>query len=355
MKNLNNISFSGKRFYIGIDVHKKSWTVTIRCEKTVAKTFSMNPSAEELKKHLTQHYPDGSYYSVYEAGYCGYYIHRQLCRMGIKNIIINPADVPTTDKERRHKTDSWDSRKLSRELSNNSLKAIYIPDEYNEALRSLCRLRERTVNHQTRLKNRIKAFLTVQGVSLPVNSECQHWSRRFMKILKELQFYYTPDRETFEILLAELESVRERLLLITRQLRCHSQQNGHASAINNLLSVTGIGFITAITFYTEIMDIHRFRNADRLNAFIGFAPSVHSSGEHERVKGITQRKNRFLRYLLIEAAWIAIRKDPALLLCYIDFVKRMPKQQAIIRIAKKLVNRMRYVWLNEQPYVTCVV
>lgn len=355
MKNVNKLSFSGKHFYIGIDVHKKSWTVTIRCEKTVLSTFSMNPSPEDLKKHLEKNYPGGKYFSVYEAGYCGFWIHRRLCAFGIENIVINPADVPTTDKERRHKTDSWDSRKLSRELINNSLRAIYVPDEFHESLRSLCRLRERTVSHQTRLKNRIKAYLSLHGISLPPNSECQHWSRRFMNMLKELEFAHDPGANTLEFSLAELEATRKRLLEITRQLRRYSQKGQNNSVIEYLLSVTGVGFITAITFYTEIMDMTRFSNCDRLNTFVGFAPSTHSSGEKNKSTGITKRKNRFLRYLLIEAAWIAIRKDPALLMHYTELVKRMPTQQAIIRIAKKLARRMRYVWLNQQPYTTCVV
>jgi transposase len=354
MKNVNKLSFSGNHFYIGIDVHKKSWTVTIRCEKTVVSTFSMNPSPEELRKHLEKNYPGGKYFSVYEAGYCRFWIHRQFCSLGIENIVINPADVPTTDKERRHKTDLWDSRKLSRELCNNSLKAIYVPDEFHESLRSLCRLRERTVSHQTRLKNRIKAYLSLQGVTLPRNSECQHWSRRFMNMLKELEFTHEPGANTFEFSIAELEATRKRVLEITRQLRHYSQKSPNF-IIEYLLSVTGVGFTTAITFYTEIMDITRFSNCDRLNTFIGFAPSTHSSGERDKSTGITKRKNRFLRYLLIEAAWIAIRKDPALLMHYTELVKRMPAQQAIIRIAKKLVRRMRYVWINQQTYEICVV
>ena len=113
MKNVSKLSFQGKHFYVGIDVHKKSWTVTIRCEKTVVSTFSMNPSPEELKRHLEKNYPGGKYFSVYEAGYSGFWIHRRLRSLGIENIVINPADVPTTDKERRHKTDTWDLRKPS--------------------------------------------------------------------------------------------------------------------------------------------------------------------------------------------------------------------------------------------------
>ena len=62
-----------------------------------------------------------------------------------------------------------------------------------------------------------------------------------------------------------------------------------------------------------------------------------------------------LRYLIIEAAWVAVRKDPALLLAYNQLLRRMKSQDAIIRIAKKLLNRIYHVWKNETYYVTAVV
>ena len=66
-------------------------------------------------------------------------------------------------------------------------------------------------------------------------------------------------------------------------------------------------------------------------------------------------QDRYLRHLIVESAWVAIRKDPALLLCYHEYCRRMEKQEAIIRIAKKLLNRMRHVWKNEASYVYSVV
>jgi transposase len=351
MSNISRFNFSDNIFYVGIDVHKKSWNVTVHSGHLNLETFSMNPSPVELKKHLERKYPGGKYYSVYEAGFCGFWIHRELCKLGIENRIINPADVPTTDKEKRHKTDSIDSNKLSRELANQCLRAIYIPDEYAESIRGLCRLRERIVSHQTRLKNRIKSFLAKQGTYLAPNSECKHWSARFMKNLKGMQFPKEPDNEIFQFLLEELEQTRQRVLTITRKLRKHTKTETCQLIINLLLTAPGVGFIVAITFYTEIIDIRRFKDTDHLDSFVGLAPGTHSSGEKNITTGITPRQNRYLRYLLIEAAWIAIRKDPALFMCYSTYINRMSSKKAIIRIAKKLVNRMRNIWINASPYI----
>ena len=62
----NNINFQGQNFYIGLDVHKKNWSVTIRSENFRMKTFSMNPSPSELHQHLEKNYPGGNYHSVYD-------------------------------------------------------------------------------------------------------------------------------------------------------------------------------------------------------------------------------------------------------------------------------------------------
>jgi len=70
---------------------------------------------------------------------------------------------------------------------------------------------------------------------------------------------------------------------------------------------------------------------------------------------LTFRRNRYLRHLLVEAAWIAVRKDPALTQAFSRLLRRMNKERAIIRMAKKLLNRVRHVWLKQTAYVVAVV
>lgn len=126
MNKNTKLNFAGQRLYIGVDVHKKSWNVTIILNGLQIKKFSMNPNPKELYNYLTAHYPGAEYYSVYEAGFSGFWADRQLRLLGIKNIVVNPADVPTKSKERRRKNDRVDSGKLARELSVRHLEGIYI-------------------------------------------------------------------------------------------------------------------------------------------------------------------------------------------------------------------------------------
>jgi transposase len=348
----NNLDFTGYKLYIGIDVHLNQWTVTIRMRDLELKTFSMNPSAQQLRDHLMKYYPHADYYSAYEAGFCGFWAHRELCKLGINNIVVNPADVPTTHKEKTQKRDKRDSRKLARELADGSLEAIYIPTQPQESLRLLSRLLVQLAKRNRQLKSRIKQFLHTQGIMLPKRSEMSHWSGRFIHWLKSLEFEHEDARYYLDKLLIDLEQARKQKTHHLRKIRTRIQGN---KIIQYLRTVPGVGLITAFTFYTEIMNIFRFQQLNHLIAFIGFIPSVEASDKKEKIIGLTNRCNKYLRYLLIEAAWVAVRKDPALTLAFNNLLKNKSKQRAIIRIAKKLVNRMRSVWKNQQQYVIAVI
>jgi transposase len=107
-----------------------------------------------------------------------------------------------------------------------------------------------------------------------------------------------------------------------------------------LISIPGIGFITAITLLTELGDIKRFDNQREFASFFGLIPTCHSSGEKEHTGEMTFRDNRHLRQLIMESAWKAIGKDIALSACFTNYCKRMNRNQAIVRIAHKLANRI---------------
>ena len=102
------------------------------------------------------------------------------------------------------------------------------------------------------------------------------------------------------------------------------------------------------------MTLSRFRNLDKLSSYVGLVPGEYSSGERETTTGISKRRNPFLRGVIIECAWVAVRKDPALLLAFERLCTRMPKHQAIVRIAHKLLNRIRYVLKHQADYVPAV-
>jgi len=301
---------------------------------------------------MQRNYPGGIYKSVYEAGFCGYWIHRDLQELGFDNTIINASDVPTTNKEKDRKNDHVDSNKLSRELENGSLQCIYIPTPYQESLRSLCRLYRQYAKRSTQVKTRIKSFLDFVGVKESACDSGKHWSQKYIQWLSAIIFTERYNQTILEYHLQELRHIRTVQLDLLRQIRdcCKA-----IPLIRLLRTIPGIGQIVSFVLYTELIDMKRFRSLNELCAYTGLVPSIYSSDEKEKVRGLTRRCSGYLRYILIEAAWIAARCDPAMTAAFCNLTKRMSKKRAIIRIAKKLLNRIRYVWLHEKEYIKATI
>lgn len=351
-------SFKDQSFYVGIDYHKKSWQVTILGEQYEHKTMSQNPDPDLLASYLKRNFPGGNYHAVYEAGFSGFESCRKLNQLGVNCLVIHPADVPTSEKEKLQKTDKSDSRKLARSLRSNEFEAIHIPDPELEADRALVRQRFRLVKDIGRTKNRVKSLLFQFGIPIPdrfTASQTRHWSKVYINWLKELSIDRLSLRQVLDNYIAIGESQRKDLLLLNKQVRDLSLTEAYKNNYILLLSVPGIGLMTAITILVQIGDVGRFERLDDLCNYIGLVPKMYGSGEKMQVGKMIKRGRKELKIMLIEASWEAIRKDPALMLKFNELSKRMHKNKAIVRIARKMLSRIRFVLLNRQPYELSVV
>ena len=347
-------SFKGQNIFIGIDVHLKQWSVAIMTESGLVEKFSQISEAAVLSSHLKKKYPEGDYYSVYESGFCGFSAHYSLEALGIKNIVINAADVPSTQKENINKTDKVDASKLVKSLRAGLLHPIHIPALATLADRELVRTREAIVKDNARWKIRIKHFLYRQGIKYPEKfaNPKTHWSRRFVQWLEEdVSGMIGNNKDALFQHLSSYKQVRSQLLEITRAIRTMSRRSEYGSNMELLTSIPGIGFHTAISFLTEMGNVDRFSNERELASFIGLVPTCHSSGEKENAGSMTFRGNKHLRNKLIESAWIAVRRDMAMAACYSKYCKTMDENKAIVRIAHKLSNRILTVLKRKTKYV----
>lgn len=354
----NELNFEGQTIYVGIDVHLKSWTVSILTDHLHHKTFSQPSDVGSLVSYLQTHFPHGHYLSAYEAGFSGFWAHYQLLSMGVENIIINPADVPTSQKETLQKTDAVDSRKIARCLRAGELTGIFIPDPCTLESRTLLRSRDAIVRDLSRMKQRIKSLLYFYGISYPAEfaNNGTHWSRRFMRWLREdVKLSTCAGMDGLKLLLDAAENQRKLLLDATRKLRQLSRSEKYASDYELLRSVPGVGMITAMSLLVEIEDIKRFCSSDALAGYMGLIPTSHDSGEKETKGEMTFRGQRQLRSKLIECAWLAARIDPALHMAYLKLAARMEPNKAIIRIARKVLNRIFHVLKYKKLYECSVV
>jgi transposase len=355
MSKIIKLDFAGQHIYIGIDVHKKSWSICILTDHFEHKTFSQQPEVSVLVNYLKRNFPGATYHAVYEAGYCGFWIHDRLREQGIDCIVVNPADVPTKDKERSRKSDPVDCRKLAHSLRNGDLNGIYVPIRAKVEDRGLLRTRRGLVKKQTRCKNQIKSMLAFYGIHIPEELAQSHWSRRFITWIDGLRMEKASGNFALKVHLDELNHIRKLMLDLNRNIRALARTDEYQANVKLLTTVPGISILTAMTLLTELYTINRFASLDKLASYVGLIPDTASSGEKDSTTGITDRRNPELRVMMIESAWVAIRKDPALIMAFDRLCKNMKKTKAIVQIARKLLNRIRYVLKNQQEYVMAVV
>lgn len=356
MVQVRKLEFSGTTIFCGVDVHKKSWRVNIQDSEFELEDFSQNADVVLLHKHLNRKYPGADFKICYEAGFSGFSPQRWLSRQGMNCLVVNAADVATSDKEKRQKNDKIDARKLCEHLQSKKVKSIYIPELHWEHGRSLVRARSRIVSNQTRCKNRIWQLLHFSGLALPKGYDAgQYWSKTFIKELEEIVCGSEALKTTLGLYIKDYTKTKNLLLEATRAIRNMCKQPEYQRAITLLRTIPGIGEINAAVMLFELQDATRFKHVDHLCSYAGLVPNTSDSGDNKVTKGITNRSNHYLRTALVESSWSVIRKDPALLMKYKRYCRKMEKNKAIIRIAKHLLSRINYVLKNQKEYVTAIV
>ena len=139
-------------------------------------------------------------------------------------------------------------------------------------------------------------------------------------------------KAALQIKLQDYLHKRSLLLQSTRAIRSLCKQAAYTKAIQLILSIPGIGEINAAIILFELQDILRFKTFNNLCSYVGLVPDTDDSGDTKRNKGLTHRRNTYLREALIESSWVIIKKDPAMLMKYKDYCKRMHKNKAIIKL-----------------------
>ena len=346
MKNCS-ISYKGDPIYVGIDVHKKSWSVAIYSELGSLRKFRQDADPIVLKNYLERYFPEAKFILAYEAGFCGFTPQRKLESLGLNCMVVNPADVPTMDKERRVKTDKVDCTKLAKCLRAGQLRANFVPTVQQEAHRQLLRARYHAERDLRKSKNRIRSIITRFGFT---ELEGHRWSKKFIRLLEEHSIEDETMQSTWALYLEGLKMHMDAVKQYDHQILNLSRQKGYASNCELLRSIPGVGTLSAMTLLVELIDINRFKSLDELCSYVGLVPNVNQSGEKDRSGRITSRGNKYIKYVLIECAWRARSADPSLLFKYEQLCKRMKSNQAIVRVAKSLLSRMRAVLKNQTPY-----
>lgn len=330
--------------YIGIDVHRKTYSVAIIVNRLVVKKVKMSADPAKLIAYLRKTLPKAKLFSVYESGFSGYYLHRILTKAEVDNLIVNPASIQVASAN-RVKTDKLDAIKLAEHLSLGLLKGIRIRSIKEEEERLLSRNRQLLIRDRTRMINRVrKRFLQLN--LLPINYD-KVLSYKYASEVLSQECVSATIKESMSHLMRLWKEIETEIKSIKIKYKCIEE---NSPLVQKYLKIPGIGIITAITLAHELGDCSQFKSESELFSFIGLTPSEYSSGEKVRKGRITRQGNPQLRFMLIESSWVAIRVDPALKAFYNRVAAKRGGNKAIVGVARKLLGRARATIKNNQDY-----
>ncbi len=288
--------------YVGLDVHKERIAVSVAEAQggEVRYVGEIANTREALDKLVKQLRKGGANLSFcYEAGPCGYGIHRQLTDLGWDCQVVAPSLIPKKAGD-RVKTDRRDSLMLARLHRAGELTAVWVPDGAQEALRDLTRAREDMKHLQRQAKQRLLAFLLRQGRRFDGKS---NWTLAHYRWMEEVKFEHPVQQIVFQEYIDTVKAMTKRIDTLDKQVERAAGESVFWPVIEGLMALRGVNLLTATTIVAEIGDLRRFASAPQLMAYLGVVPSEHSSGGTKSRGGLTKTGNGHVRRVLVEAAW----------------------------------------------------
>lgn len=282
---------------------------------------------------------------VIESTTNAWHVHDLLEPLVERVVVANPIKVKQI-AQARVKTDIRDTLILARLLAANLVPAVWVPPPQVRQMRQLLSQRRQLVETHTQILNRMHSvahrhhFQHARGKRF--NAKTIGWQKdKRLSEIEQFQLELEMENKIY------LEQQIERISQVVRKL---CQQQPWADQMTYVMQLPGFGVITAMTVLAAIGEIERFETSKQLASYSGLTPGLEQSGTKYRGKGITKEGRRELRWALVEAAQMAVKSDPVLKLRFQTLQKRMHRNQAIVAIARHLLELVWYVLTRRQPY-----
>jgi len=289
--------------FVGLDVHKATVCVALAesgrgGEVRQIGVFANRP--EVLTKMVTRLGRGGHRLSFcYEAGPCGYGLHRLLTRCGHECVVVAPSLIPMKAGE-RVKTDRRDATMLAKLHRAGELTAIWIPDAAHEAMRDLVRARATAVRVLSKARQHLQGFLLRHD---KVYQGAHAWTLAYRRWLTTVRFDHPAQQIVLQDYIHAVEDAQARRDRLTQQIEDLLPNWSMAPVVAAIQAMRGVALVVAVTVVAEVGDFRRFATPRQLMAYLGLVPSEHSSGSTIRRGGITKAGNALARRVLIEGAW----------------------------------------------------
>jgi transposase len=290
--------------FVGMDVHKETIVVAVTASGEVGKataygTFPNTTAAlEKLVKRLRQA-GSGPIKFCYEAGPCGYGVHRTLTRMGEDCMVVAPSMIPRKPGERQ-KTDKRDAASLAVLHRGGLLTAVWVPDAAHEAMRDLIRARLAAVRAVRAARQQLSAFLLRHERVYPGNRT--PWTKAHRGWLADQTFAQPVQQIVLEESIEAVRLSEQRRDRVESYLRAQIPSWSLFPLVRNLCALRGLDIIASAGLAAAIGDPSRFATAPHFMAYLGMVPSEDTSGPRRRIGAITKAGDIHARTMLIEAA-----------------------------------------------------
>ena len=284
--------------------------------------------------------------SCYEAGRDGFWIHRALTQLGLRNRVVDSSSIEVNRRARRTKTDRMDALKLVTMLvrvccgEQQVWHEVRVPSVDDEAARHVSRERTALTKEQTRLSNQIAGWLATWGcpVSTRTRQAADWWTRA-----RDWN-----DAPLPAAVQARIARADERLTIVATQIAAlEAQQEATVqaadgdSALGRLVQLKGVATTSASVLLDEGLVWRAFRNRREIGGLLGFAPAKYDSGDSDHDQGISRAGNAHLQAISIQLAWNWVRWQPssALTCWYREHFgpRRRARRIGIVAVARKLL------------------
>jgi transposase len=329
-------------YYTGIDLHKKtSFITTINDHGKIVTRANLQNVEEDILAYFANLGDETKI--VIESMASWYWLYDLLTGEGFEVVISNPVKTKAIASA-KIKNDKLDSHMLAQLLRADLISTVHVSSLETRKLKELLRHRNKLVRDATRMKNRIHMLLMKNNLRSPFSDLFGVKGLRYLKEI-DLPDYHREQVKTYLLL---YEKLQEQIEPLTKTVRTLAKEN-HTAQL--LMTIPGIGPITAMFIVAEVDDISRFRSYRNLASYAGLVPSLDASAGKEKRGRITKQGSRYLRTALVEAAQAAARMQNSRLRIF--FRRRIVKagyQKAIVATAHKILQYAFYVWKNQTPY-----
>jgi len=235
---------------------------------------------------------------------------------------------------------------VARLLAANLVPEVWVPPVHVRQLRQLLSQRRQLVETHTQIVNRMHSVAHRHHLKHErgkrFNEKNTGWQKD--KILSRVEQFQ------LELEMENRAYIEKQISRIGKEVAKISQKKPWSESMLYLMQLPGFGVITAMTVLAAIGDIQRFATCRHLTSYSGLTPGLEQSGTKKRAKGITKEGRKELRWAMVEVAQRAVKSDPLWKTRFQELQRRMHRNQAIVAIARQLLELVWVVLTRRQPY-----